>query len=233
MANKPYMPLMMGDWIRGTRGMKAEVKGVYVGLLIHQYDNGFIPADLDELRLIEPEIDKVWDKLKDKFKHIDNQRLVNEKLEEVRAFFNKQKQNGSLGGRPKNPNNNPNNNPNINLHNEYEYEYDISLNGVGQNFSKNGNDEKQRIDLFRQDLLADRYTIEKTCINTRIDESKLLQGLEIFITTKISSKESLEWKTDKDFRRNFIFWIPSWIEREKKEMKKNGVAQKTKQAIDD
>lgn len=116
------MPLLMGDWIRGTRGMRAEVKGVYIGLLIHQYDEGFIPADLEEIALIEPEVKKVWDKLKDKFEESGPGQLQNKKLEEVREFWDKQFDNGKRGGRPKkkNPNNNPNANPNNNLHNDLD-----------------------------------------------------------------------------------------------------------------
>lgn len=131
MANKPYMPLMMGDWIRGTRGMKAEVKGVYIGLLIHQYDQGFLPTDYDELCLIEPELPKVWDKLKEKFPEVEEGKLRNEKLENVRNFWSKQKTNGSKGGRPKKPKQNPDNNPNgkpkHNHHNYLDLDYDIEL----------------------------------------------------------------------------------------------------------
>ena len=94
------MPLMMGDWIRGTQGMRAEVKGVYIGLLIHQYDHGFLPSDLETLCLIEPEVGKVWDKLKCKFEEFEAGKLRNKKLEEVRNFWNKQRNNGKKGGKP-------------------------------------------------------------------------------------------------------------------------------------
>lgn len=113
--------------------MKAEVRGVYIDLLIHQYDHGFLPADYDELCLIAPELPKVWVKLKDKFEEFEPGKLQNKKLEEVRNFFNKQCSNGKKGGRPKkekttnNPKVNPKQNPNHNLHNEYEHELDIEL----------------------------------------------------------------------------------------------------------
>jgi len=131
------MPLMMGDWIRGTRGMRAEVKGVYIGLLIHQYDHGFLPADLETLCLIEPEVGKVWVILKDKFEEFEPGRLRNKKLEEVRDFWAKQGKNGKKGGRPKkdkpklNPKNNPKENPNTNHHNDYDLDTDIELNLKG------------------------------------------------------------------------------------------------------
>lgn len=124
---------MMGDWVMGTRGMRADVKGVYIGLLIHQYDQGFLPAGLDELALIEPEVGKVWVLLKDKFFEFEPGKLRNKKLEEVREFWSKQGKNGSKGGRPKkeepklNPNNNPKINPKHNHHNDIDLDTDIDL----------------------------------------------------------------------------------------------------------
>jgi hypothetical protein len=133
------MPLMMGDWIRGTQGMRAEVKGVYIGLLVHQYDHGFLPSDFETLCLIEPEVGKVWDKLKCKFEEFEPGKLRNIKLENVRAFWNKQGKNGKKGGRPKeekpetNPNNIPKENPNTNLHTDIDLDNEEILKGVNEN----------------------------------------------------------------------------------------------------
>lgn len=130
LMGKPYMPLMMGDWIKGTRGMRAEVKGVYIGLLIHQYDTGFIPNDLEELSLIEPEVGKVWVKLKDKFKDVGDGKLQNEKCEEVRAFWSKQSVNGKKGGRPKTqiePKYKPKGEAKSNLHIDLDNDLDINI----------------------------------------------------------------------------------------------------------
>jgi len=149
MANKPYMPLMMGDWVKGTRGMRADVKGVYIGLLIHQYDTGYIPKDIEELSLIEPEVRKVWDKLKDKFEEFEPGRLRNKKCEEVRAFWSKQRSNGTKGGRPKakqKPNNNPNTNPKPNHHIDLDIDLDIDL--------KNKK-ESEKIDFTKPDVDGD------------------------------------------------------------------------------
>ncbi|HEU5365712.1 MAG TPA: HNH endonuclease [Hanamia sp.] len=104
MANKKidiYMPLLIGDWLKGTRGMKAEIRGVYINLLLYQWDNGFIPSGIEELRLIDPEIDKVWVSLKSKFEEFEPGRLRNNKNDEVKNFFTKQRENGKEGGRPK------------------------------------------------------------------------------------------------------------------------------------
>jgi uncharacterized protein YdaU (DUF1376 family) len=133
---KIYMPLMIGDWLKGTRGMKAEVRGVYINLLLYQWDNGFIPSDMEDLCLIDPELPKVWVKLKDKFLETEPGKLQNKKNEEVRAFWQKQRKNGEKGGRPTKedneepkhkPNNNPKENPNNNHHIDLDIEYDIDL----------------------------------------------------------------------------------------------------------
>lgn len=130
---KVYMPLMIGDWLKGTRGMRAEVRGVYINLLLYQWDNGFIPSDMEELCFIDPELPKVWVKLKDKFIEVSPGKLQNKKNEEVRAFWQKQKKNGEKGGRPVKeepklePNNNPKENPNNNLHYDLDIELDIDL----------------------------------------------------------------------------------------------------------
>lgn len=126
---KPYMPLMMGDWIRGTRAMRANVKGVYIGLLIHQYDHGYVPEDLETLSLIEPEVGSVWVMLSDKFPVSEPGKRKNPKLEEVRAFWSKQAKNGEKGGRPKkeNPNHNPDNNPKDNPNHNHHIDIDNNV----------------------------------------------------------------------------------------------------------
>lgn len=137
------MPLMIGDWLKGTRGMRAEVRGVYINLLLFQWDNGFIPSDMDELTLIDPELPKVWVKLKDKFVELSEGKLHNKKNDEVKLFWAKQRKNGSNGGRHKNtnpntnPNINPNHNPNHNHHNDLDLDNDIGLNNKKEyDFSK-------------------------------------------------------------------------------------------------
>lgn len=126
---KVYMPLMIGDWLKGTRGMKAEVRGVYINLLLYQWDNGYIPSDMETLSLIDPEVGKVWVFIKDKFQEFEPGKLRNLKNDEVKEFWKKQGKNGKKGGRPKkeNPNDNPNNIPNDNLHNDIDLDNDLDL----------------------------------------------------------------------------------------------------------
>lgn len=146
-GQKVYMPLMIGDWLKGTRGMRAEVRGVYLNLLLYQWDNGFIPDDMDELCLIDPELPKVWDKIKDKFKPIGEGKLLNEKNKEVREFWQKQSKNGKKGGRksktePKvEAKTNPNPNPKTKLHNDIDFDIDF-INEVGCAFESHKKSEK-------------------------------------------------------------------------------------------
>jgi uncharacterized protein YdaU (DUF1376 family) len=131
-----YMPLIIGDWLKGTRGMRANVRGVYLSLLLYQWDNGFIPEHIDDLVLIDSEVGSVWVFIFHKFVKIEDGKMQNEKLEEVRNFFSKQKKNGNKGGRPKNenPNHNPKTNPNHNLHNGVGVDNEIGLKegGLGE-----------------------------------------------------------------------------------------------------
>lgn len=125
------MPLMIGDWLKGTAGMSAEERGVYLNLLIYQHENGFIPNDLKRLSLIDSEVGNVWVSIRCKFVEFENGKLRNEKLVKILDFWDKQSKNGKKGGRPKKqkPKENPEHNPNINHHNDIDLdnENDIEL----------------------------------------------------------------------------------------------------------
>ena len=183
MSKRPYMPLMMGDWVTGTRGMRADVKGVYIGLLIHQYDHGYLPADLETLSLIEPEVGKVWVFLKDKFFEFEPGKLQNQKLEDVRNFWGKQALNGQKGGRPKkeNPNNNPNHNPNLkpnnnpnhNHHIDIDIDYEINLkNEFEEKFEKAFDEitmDRYKMIFTKCDLKQELIEFKLKCLNASSD----------------------------------------------------------------
>jgi uncharacterized protein YdaU (DUF1376 family) len=162
---KVYMPLMIGDWLKGTRGMKAEIRGVYINLLLFQWDNGFIPSDMEELCLIDPELPKVWDKLKVKFIEIEPGKLQNKKNEEVRDFWKKQRKNGELGGRPKkekpkqNPTNNPKQNPSDNHHNDIDNDIDLPLNKKESDSKNVPRATFSKLELFNE-LFSDELYLE-------------------------------------------------------------------------
>lgn len=140
---KVYMPLMIGDWLKGTRGMKAQVRGVYINLLLYQWDNGFIPADMETLSLIDPEVGSVWVAIKNKFEEFEPGKLRNLKNDEVKAFWSKQRKNGEKGGHKKisNPNvpptHNPETNPNRGLHIDPDLDIELNIKGADfQNYQK-------------------------------------------------------------------------------------------------
>lgn len=117
---KPYLPLMMGDWSMMTSGLRADAKGVMIGLMIHQYHHGQLPQLLEDLALIEPEVGKVWVTIQRFFPVVGEGMRRNPELEEVRAFWAKQSKNGATGGAgthrkaKANPEQYPNLNPNSN-----------------------------------------------------------------------------------------------------------------------
>lgn len=153
---------MVGDWLKGTRGMRAEARGVYLGLLLHQFEVGWIPSDLDELALIEPEVGKVWVSIKDKFEEVEPGKLRNKKLVEVLSFWEKQRGNGLKGGRPpkekpkENPKYNPNSNPKHNHHNDLDHDTDKAIEreeGTGEGKDLESRIESAFVDTYLEPLL--------------------------------------------------------------------------------
>lgn len=153
-----YMPLIIGDWLKGTRGMKSSVKGVYLSLLLYQWDNGFIPESMEELNLIDPEVGSVWVSISDKFKLVEVGKLQNEKLEEVRNFFSKQQKNGKKGGRPKkeNPDINPKQNPERNHHTGVDVD-----NGLKDDLEEEGSGETNFDQGMDIDLIVEKIILDK------------------------------------------------------------------------
>lgn len=102
-----YFPLYYKRLLTSTIGWKDDEFGAYVRLLIHQFDNGAIPSEMNELKRISPSIQKHWPLIKKKFKDNGNGGLVNEVMNDVRIEADKKseraKKNGLVGGRPKKP----------------------------------------------------------------------------------------------------------------------------------
>lgn len=121
-----YMPLVMGDWKRQTSGLSPEAKNVFLNLLIHQWDFGFIL--LDEMSEIDHHATEHWEKLQTRFEEIGPGKFVSLWLDEVRAFFRKQKGNAKITKSVTpdvTPNATPKTRPNVTPHNESEFESDI------------------------------------------------------------------------------------------------------------
>lgn len=86
MDKDPAFLFYSKDWLQGTAGMFPEEKGVYIDLLCHQHQYGYLPQDERRLsRLVGLGIDdfkKIWENIKHKFIQKDNH-LVNQKLDNI------------------------------------------------------------------------------------------------------------------------------------------------------
>jgi len=103
-----YFPLYYKRLLTSTIGWKDDEFGAYMRLLIHQFDNGSIPKDLEELKRIAPSIKKHWPLISKKFVDDGNGSLINHVMHEiyrdvqVKKSINSEK--GKRGGRGKRKN---------------------------------------------------------------------------------------------------------------------------------
>lgn len=100
-----YFPLYYKRLLASTVGWKDDEFGAYVKLLIHQFDNGSIPHDLDELARIAPSVKKHWKLLAKKFHDDGNGGLINDVMDDIYHDIQDKKKinsdNGKKGGRKK------------------------------------------------------------------------------------------------------------------------------------
>lgn len=109
MSKDPAALLYIDKWLVSTKGMKAEVRGWYLNLILHQYDKGYLPNDLEELanfadvRISEYErFKQVWEQvLKQKFEQTPEGNLENafarEILQKREQFLDKRILSGKIG----------------------------------------------------------------------------------------------------------------------------------------
>ena len=91
MSKDPAALIYIDKWISSTRGMKLAEKGIYLDLILHQFDKGSIPNNIDELAAIcsvRPSeynlFEQVFEQvLKQKFVQNESGRLENEVAKEV------------------------------------------------------------------------------------------------------------------------------------------------------
>ena len=99
-----YFPLYYKRLLASTIGWTDAEFGTYLRLLIHQFDNGFIPEDLQKLSRISPGVKRNWPTLSDKFISIGDGKLINPVMDEIYHEIQgkklKNSANGKKGGRP-------------------------------------------------------------------------------------------------------------------------------------
>lgn len=111
-----YFPVFYQRLLTSTSGWKDDEFGCYFRLLIHQFDKGSIPDDINKLARISPSVRKHWNHLiKEKFVSDGNGGLINTVMDEIRKDIEqmreKNKENGRKGGRSKKPTAKPVGNP--------------------------------------------------------------------------------------------------------------------------
>jgi len=106
MAKDPAVLFYIDNWLVSTKEMKADERGWYLNLILHQYDKGSLPNDIEELanladvRFSEFETFKQkWKQvLKQKFQSNEQGRLENEKVKEILIKREKFKDKRSTAG---------------------------------------------------------------------------------------------------------------------------------------
>jgi hypothetical protein len=109
MGRDPATLFYIDNWLVSTKEMHANTRGWYLNLILHQYDKGDLPSDIEELanladvRMSEYETFKqAWEQvLKHKFRQNETGRLENDKAKEIlkkrEMFVEKRKRSGTIG----------------------------------------------------------------------------------------------------------------------------------------
>lgn len=91
MSKDPAVLFFISDWLTATKEMRADTRGWYLNLILHQYDKGDLPDDVIELaNLADVRFDEfsrfeqVFEQvLKHKFEQNSNGRLENARAREI------------------------------------------------------------------------------------------------------------------------------------------------------
>lgn len=64
--------------------------------------------------------------------------------------------------------------------------------------------------IFRENILADQWLIETVCMKAGIGQNEFPGAMDFFFRTKIATHECDEWQSEKDCRRNLLYWAPNY-----------------------
>jgi uncharacterized protein YdaU (DUF1376 family) len=110
MSKDPAFPFYAQDFLTGVMHFNMAERGIYITLLAYQWAHGKIPKKRLGF-ILGYDWEQHWDIVRFKFIELDDDFIINERLESERdkraAFKEKQRINGLKGGRK--PKNNPNN----------------------------------------------------------------------------------------------------------------------------
>ncbi len=100
-----FFPLYYQRLLTSTVGWEDDEFGAYLRLLIYQFDKGYVPADIKEIKKITKIGAKKWEKIGQKFELNAEGFYVNYVMNEIRdeaiRNLNNSILNGKKGGRPK------------------------------------------------------------------------------------------------------------------------------------
>lgn len=80
-----YIPFFGRDFLAATMGWTAEERGHYVTLLITQWEQGSIPAQIDRIELVSAGVSRCWQTLEPKFPVDGDGLRRNRRMEEHRG----------------------------------------------------------------------------------------------------------------------------------------------------
>jgi uncharacterized protein YdaU (DUF1376 family) len=91
MSKDPACLFYIGDWLTSTAEMDADCRGWYLNLLLHNYDKGTLPCDLEKLAVLcnvkfseYKRFEHVFEQvLKQKFEILEDGRLTNQRTQSI------------------------------------------------------------------------------------------------------------------------------------------------------
>lgn len=108
MGKDPAVLFFISDWLTSTSEMDADVRGWYLNLLLHNYDKGSLPNDIEKLAVLAgvkfseyKRFEQVFEQVfKHKFEQTPEQRLSNPRTNEIlrqrENFKEKRSESGKL-----------------------------------------------------------------------------------------------------------------------------------------
>lgn len=200
MAKDPAFLFYTGDFITGTMWMTNEELGIYVRLLCSQHQHGGI---IDKKTFNEATGDN--SKIRSKFIETDkgfiNERLMNEMEARQKKSTNLSLNAKEMWKQRKS--------------NAIVKQKQYKSNAIASDLHMPIEDEDENKDIniikyaenFKKQLLADQYALESSVMNNGLSPIDIAPAVEMFFSTKIATGEAAEWKTYKEAKRNFIYWL--------------------------
>lgn len=199
MAKDPAVLWYWNDWQGGTSTFTRHLKGCYMDLLNAQFNNGRL--SLAEIKtVLGTDFGSSWPTLQKKFEKDEDGLFFNARMESEKLrrgnFIERQKENGSKGGRPKNPRDNPRVTSGLsNKENENRNETETGIEIKGDSV-KGENWDNVKMNFFNSYQWK-----EKFCRDKKIEMADLEKKMESFISD-IELKE--DYKPLTELKRHFI-----------------------------